>query len=65
MPSHEEVSSAKAEPTPLIWRPSPESKDMEEGFKPSNLPYFENDLIEDFGNEIHLSKETIGSCHSF
>jgi hypothetical protein len=63
MPSHEEVSSAKAEPTPLIWRPSPESEIWR---KVSNLQTFrKNDLIEDFGNEIHLSKETIGSCHSF
>jgi hypothetical protein len=65
MPSHKEVSSAKAEPTPLIRRPSPESEDLEEGFEPSDLPYFEDDFFEDFGNEIHLSKETIGSCHSF
>jgi hypothetical protein len=50
MLSPEEVSSAEAEPTPSIQRTSPELEDPEEGFQPSDLPYFEDDFFEDFRN---------------
>ena len=48
--SHEEVSSAKAEPITSLERPSPEPEDPEEGFQPLDLPYFEDELIENFRN---------------
>jgi hypothetical protein len=48
--SHEEVSLAEAEPIESIERPSPEPEDLEEGFQPSDLPYFEDEFFEDFGN---------------
>jgi hypothetical protein len=48
--SHEEVSLAVAEPVPSIERPSPEPEDPEEGFQPSNLPYFEDKFFKDFKN---------------
>jgi hypothetical protein len=48
--SHEEVSSAEVEPIESIERPSPEPEDLEEGFQPSDLPYFEDEFFEDFGN---------------
>jgi len=50
MPCHEEVSSVEAKPTPPIQRPSPKPEDLEEGFQPSDLPYFEDDFFKDFGN---------------
>ena len=50
MLSHEEVSSAEAEPTLSIQEPSPKPEDSEEGLQPSDLPPFEDDLFEDFGN---------------
>jgi len=46
---HEEVSSAEAE------KPLPESKDPKEGFQPSDLPPFEDELFEDFGNTSNYS----------
>ena len=54
-PSHEEVSSAKAEPITPLERPSPEPEDPEEGFQPSNLPYFEDDLFKEFRNTSKYS----------
>jgi len=48
--SHEDVSSAKAEPTPSIERPSPKPKDPKEGFQPSDFSYFEDEFFKDFGN---------------
>ena len=48
--SHEEVSSAKAEPIPPIQRPSPKLETPEEGFQPSDFPFFEDKLFDDFGN---------------
>ena len=50
MPSHEEVSSVEAEPITPLERPSPEPKDPEKGFQPSELPYFEDKFFEDFEN---------------
>jgi hypothetical protein len=47
--NHEEVSSAEAEPIEPLERPSPEIEVPEKGFQPSNLPYFKDDLFEDFG----------------
>jgi hypothetical protein len=41
---------AKAEPIVPIEKPSPEPEDPEEGFQPSNLPYFEDEFFKDFGN---------------
>jgi hypothetical protein len=38
-PIHEEVSLAKANPVTPIERPSPEPKDLEEGFQPSDFPF--------------------------
>jgi hypothetical protein len=53
--SHEEVSSAKAEPITPIQRPSLEPKNPEEGFQPSEFPYFEDEFHEDFGNTLKYS----------
>ena len=52
--SHEEVSSAEVEPITSLERPSlePESK---EGFKPWNLSYFEDELLEEFRNTSKYS----------
>ena len=44
-PSHEEVSSAKAKPTPPIRTSSLKPKDLEEGFHPSDLSCFEDDFF--------------------
>jgi len=55
MLSHEEVSSVKAEPTLSIQEPSPELEDPKEGFQPLDLPPFEDDLFEDFGNTSKYS----------
>jgi hypothetical protein len=46
--NHEEVSSAKAKPMEPLERPSPELEVSKKGFQPSDLPYFEDDLFEDF-----------------
>jgi hypothetical protein len=48
--SHEEVSSAEVKPIESIERPSPEPEDSEEDFQSSDLPYFEGEFFEDFGN---------------
>jgi hypothetical protein len=53
--SHEEVSSAKAEPIHPIQRPSPEPETPEEGFQPSEFPFFEDEIQEDFGNTSKYS----------
>ena len=55
MLSHEEVSSAEAEPTLSIQEPSPELEDLEEGLQPSDLPPFEDDLFQDFRNTLNYS----------
>jgi hypothetical protein len=47
---HEEASSAKTEPTSYIQESSSKPEDPEEGFQPSNLPPFEDDLFKDFKN---------------
>jgi hypothetical protein len=39
-----------AEPVLSIERPSPEPEDPEEGFQPSDLPYFKDEFFEVFGN---------------
>jgi hypothetical protein len=58
-PIHEEVSLAKADPVTPIERPSPEPKDLEEGFQPCytnrehslvRIPFLEDNIFEDFGN---------------
>ena len=53
--SHEEVSLAKAEPIIPIQRPSPESETLEEGFQPSEFPFFEDEFHEDFENTSKYS----------
>ena len=53
--SHEEVSLAKANPIASVGRPSPEPEDPEEGFQPSDLSFFEDDLFEEFGNTSKYS----------
>ena len=45
---------AKAKPAPLE-KPSPKPEDPKEGFQPSNLPPFEDDLFEDFINTLNYS----------
>ena len=55
MLSPEEVSSAKAEPTTSIQTPSPEPEDPEEGYQPSNLPYFEDHFFENFRDTSRYS----------
>jgi len=50
MSSHEEVSSAKAKPTFSIQETSPEPEDLKGGLQPSDLPPFEDDLFDEFGN---------------
>ena len=47
---HEEASSTKAEPTTYTQESSPEPKDLEDGYQPSDLPPFEDDLFKDFRN---------------
>ena len=53
--SHKEVSSVEAEPLAPLERHSPEPKDLEEGFQPSNLPYFKDDLFKEFRNTSKYS----------
>jgi hypothetical protein len=55
MSSHEEVSLAKAEPVSPTQRLSPEPEGLEEGFQPSDLPYFEDDFFEDYRNTLNYS----------
>jgi hypothetical protein len=43
--NHEEVSLAKAKPITSLERLLPEPKDPKEGFQPSDLPYFEDELF--------------------
>ena len=50
MLNHEEVCLAKAEPTLSIQELFPEPEDPEKGLQPSDLPPFEDELFEDFGN---------------
>ena len=54
-PSHEEVSLAEAEPITPLERPSPELEVLEEGFQPSDLPYFEDGMFEEFGDTSNYS----------
>ena len=65
--SHKEVSSAKPRPALSIQDPSPEPEDPKEGFQPSDLPPFEDDLFEDFRNTSNYScqKKTTSPCHPF
>ena len=53
--NHEEVSSAEVEPITPLERPSPKPKDSEVDFQPSDLPYFEDEFFEDFGNTSNYS----------
>jgi len=46
---------AKAKPITPLERPLPEPEDPEEGFQPSDLAPFEDDLFEDFGNTSNYS----------
>ena len=46
---------AEAEPITTIERPSPLPEDLEEGLQPSDLPYFEDDFFDDFGNTSKYS----------
>ena len=55
MLSHEEVSLAEAKPTLSIQEPSPKPENPEEGFQPSNLPSFKDDLLKDFRNTSKYS----------
>ena len=55
MLSHEEVSSAEAEPTLLIQEPNPRPEDSKEGLQPLDLPPFEDDIFEDFKNTSNYS----------
>ena len=55
MLSHEEVSSAEAEPTLSIQEPSPKPENLEEGLQPSDLPPFEDELFKDFRNTSKYS----------
>jgi hypothetical protein len=54
-PEPEEVSSAEAEPIESIEKPSPKPEDLEEGFQPLDLPYFEDKLFEDFRNILNYA----------
>ena len=45
-PSHEKVSSAEVKPIPPMQRPSNEPETPEEGFQPSNFPFFEDELFQ-------------------
>ena len=54
-PSHEEVCSAEAKHLAPLERSSPEPENLEEGFQPSNLPYFEDDFYDDFGDTSKYS----------
>jgi hypothetical protein len=53
--SHEEVSSAKAEPITPLERPSPDRGDPKDGFQPLDLSYFKDEFFEDFGNTSKYS----------
>ena len=53
--SHAEVSSVDAKSIAPIQRSSPKQEDPEEGFQPSDFPFFENDLLKDFGNTLKYS----------
>jgi hypothetical protein len=50
--NHEKVSWVKIEPITSIERPSPEPEDLEEGFQPLDLPYFEDEFFKDFKNTL-------------
>jgi len=54
-PSHEEVSSAEAEPITSLERPLPELEVLKEGFQPLDLPYFEDELFKEFKNTSKYS----------
>jgi hypothetical protein len=46
---------AEAEPITSLERPSPKPEDPKESFQPSDLPYFEYEFFEDFGNTSKYS----------
>jgi hypothetical protein len=48
--SHEKVPSARVKPITPLERPSPEPEVPEEGFQPSDFPYFKDEFFEDFRN---------------
>jgi len=54
-PSHEEVSSAKAEPTPLE-RPSPEPEDSEEGFRTFRISRMTFSKISEITRNTHAKR---------
>ena len=52
--SHEEVSSAKAESIPPIQRPSSKLETQEEGFQPSDIPFFKDERT--FSNILEIPR---------
>jgi hypothetical protein len=54
-PSHEEVSSAEAEPIKSIERLLPEPENPKKSFQSLDLPYFEDDFFEDFRNILNYA----------
>jgi hypothetical protein len=62
--NHKEVSSAKAKPIAPLERPSPEPKDLEEGFQPSDLSYFVDDFLKISEIPQIMPKEATSLCHS-
>jgi len=53
--NYKEVSSAEAKPITSLERPSTKPKYPNEGFQPSDLPYFEDEFFKDFGNTSKYS----------
>ena len=53
----EEVSSTEIELTPSLERPSPKPEDLKDGFQPTDLPYFEDDLFDDIGAPRSMFKK--------
>jgi hypothetical protein len=46
--NHEEVSSIEAKPITSLEKPSLKPEDPEEGFQPSDLPYFKDEFFQRF-----------------
>jgi len=53
--SHKEVSLVEAEPITSLERPSLEPEDPKEGFQPSDILYFADELFEEFRNTSKYS----------
>ena len=53
--NHKEVSSSEAEPITSLKRPSHKPEDLEEGFHPLDLLYFEDDFFKEFKNTSKYS----------